>query len=220
MHHDIAASTLLAALAAVLVLRRRRPSPATSPTTGGRPSESGWGVSVTQQGNIAFVVMLRLRTRRRADVALRRCARATARTCGGHPGIRGTALSHDRPVARRPVRSGARSTAAPVGEHHVRGQRTSTARTLSVLRRRRATSTKTVQRLTFRNKDWSRHSTAAWTRANYRDCAPTFVPAFSVRRRPDRRRARRQRVPHVVRRQEGGVHVHRHVYAARPRRQA
>ena len=40
------------------------------------------------------------------------------------------------------------------------------------------TQTKTVQRLTFRYKDWSGLYRGV-ARANYRDCTSTFVPAFS-----------------------------------------
>lgn len=166
-------NTFLAVLAAVLACSA--PAIASNVTDHWwSPSESGWGASVTQQGNTAFIVIF-VYGPGGEPMWLSGDATRYGENNGGHPGFAGPLYRTSGPplggpfdpAAVKAVRVGSITfEAADVDRAHV---------SYSV---DGVNVTKTVQRLTFRNKDWSGIYRGV-ARANYRDCAPTFTPAFS-----------------------------------------
>ena len=153
---------------------------------------------------------VRPRTQRRADVADRRrdalrrstwkATPALPAPCTGRPG-RGTA---GRSTRRK-------STAVRVGS--VTFESTGVDSAILAYSIDNVQTIKTVSRLTFRYKDWCGLYRGVDARQLPRLRAE-FRARVLLRRRPHRRRARRRLVPDVVRRQEGGVHVHGHVHAS------
>ena len=137
------------------------------------PSESGWGVSITQQGDVAFFVMFVYG----AD-GKPMWVHATTNRYGAdmerNPGFAGPLYRtsgpwHGGPFDPAAVQSVQVGTLTfesngvdrAILEYTVDGVKT----------------TRTVQRLTFRNRDWSGIYRGVM-RANYNACAPDFVPAY------------------------------------------
>jgi hypothetical protein len=138
------------------------------------PAESGWGVSVTQQDDVAYIVMF-VYGPNGEPAWLSAAANRYGYRNGGHPGFAGTLYRMNGPWTGGPF-DPAKVDATPVGNV-----------TLESFDHDRATlaysvdgvsQTKTVQRLTFRYKDWSGLYRGV-ARANYRDCSPAFTPAFT-----------------------------------------
>lgn len=138
------------------------------------PSESGWGVSVTQQDDIAFIVLFvhgpsgqptwlqGVGTRYGYDMERNPgFAGPLYRTTGPwHGGSFDPAAVGTVQVGNVTFESNGTDSAAL--EYTVDGVRT----------------IKALRRLTFRQDDWSGLYFGA-VRAGYRACAPTFVPAFN-----------------------------------------
>ena len=138
------------------------------------PSESGWGVSVTQQDNVAFLVMF-VYGPSGEPMWLTSAANRYGYRVGGHPGFAGPLHRMSGPWHGGPF-DPAKVAGTPVGNLTFESfdhDRATLAYTIDGV-----SQTKTVQRLTFRFKDWSGLYRGV-ARANYRDCPPTFTPAFS-----------------------------------------
>lgn len=164
--------TVLAALAAAFFTAAAAASNVTDHWYA--PSESGWGVSVTQQGNVAFVVMF-VYGPNGEPTWLSAAANRYGSRVGGHPGFAGTLYRSNGPWHGGPF-DPANVNGTPVGNLTFESfdhDRATLAYSVDGV-----TQTKTVQRLTFRYKDWSGLYRGV-ARANYRDCTSTFVPAFS-----------------------------------------
>lgn len=136
-------------------------------------TESGWGVSVTHQGDVAFLVMFIYDTDGKPM-----WVHATAHRYGydmdRNPGFSGALHRtrgpwHGGPFETTPVLD------AQVGT--VFFESTGVDRATLEYTIDGVTTTKTVQRLTFRNRDWSGLYRGVM-RANYRGCTPEFVPAY------------------------------------------
>lgn len=138
------------------------------------PSESGWGVSVTHQGNVAFIVIFAYGPNGEPGWYAGDAARYGERM-GGHPGFAGTLYRMKGPWLGGPF-DPAKVAATPVGTVTFEAYDHDRATLLYTIDG--VTLAKTVQRLTFRYKDWSGVYRGV-ARANYRDCPPTFLPAFT-----------------------------------------
>lgn len=137
------------------------------------PSESGWGVSVTQQDEIAFIVFF-VYDQDGRPMWLHGTGTRYGYDMERNPGFAGPLYRTTGPwfggpfdpAAVQAVQVGtvtfeARGVDSAAIEYTVDGVKT----------------TKTVQRLTFRQQDWSGLYFGA-VRAGYRNCAPGFSPAF------------------------------------------
>ncbi|MFO1305287.1 MAG: hypothetical protein U1F54_16275 [Burkholderiales bacterium] len=138
------------------------------------PAESGWGVSVTHQGNVAFIVLFAYGQDGQPAWYAGDATRY-GECMGGHPGFAGTLYRMKGPWLGGPF-DPAKVDVTPVGtvtfesyEH----DRATLAYSIDGV-----SQSKTVQRLTFRYKNWSGLYRGV-ARANYRECAPTFTPAFT-----------------------------------------
>ena len=138
------------------------------------PAESGWGVSVTHQGNVAFIVLFAYGSDGEPAWYAGDAARYGERM-GGHPGFAGTLYRMKGPWLGGPF-DPAKVGATPAGS--VTFESYDYDRATLVYTIDSVTQSKTVQRLTFRHKDWTGLYRGV-ARANYRDCAPTFTPAFT-----------------------------------------
>ena len=138
------------------------------------PAESGWGVSVTQQDDVAFVVMF-VYGPSGEPTWLTAAANRYGYREGGHPGFAGPLHRMSGPPQGGPF-DPSKVSGTPVGNltfESYEHDRATLAYTIDGVSR-----TRTVQRLTFRHKDWSGLYRGV-ARANYRNCAPTFTPAFT-----------------------------------------
>ena len=137
------------------------------------PSESGWGLSVTQQDDVAFVVLFVYGPDGR-PVWLHGVGTRYGYDMERNPGFAGPLYRTTGPWFGGPFDAGT-VQAAPVGtvtfEAHG-SDRASIEYTVDGI-----TTTKTVQRLTFRQHDWSGLYFGS-VRAGYRACTPEFVPDF------------------------------------------
>jgi hypothetical protein len=136
------------------------------------PSESGWGLSVTHQGDTAFIVMF-VYGPDKASMWVSGTATRYGSTEGGHPGFAGPLYATNGPWHGGPFDPAA-VNAVRVGE--VTFESTDTNRAILVYSINGVSKSKIVERLTFRYADWSGlyHGAA---RFGYRNCAPGFVPA-------------------------------------------
>lgn len=138
------------------------------------PSESGWGMSVTQQGDTAFIVFF-------------------VYGADGKPlWLHGTATRYGFDMERNPGFAGPlyRTTgpwfggsfdpqdvrATPVGEVVFEAHGSDEAAVKYTVDG--IVTTRTVQRLTFRVRDWSGLYRGV-LRANYRGCAADFIPPYT-----------------------------------------
>jgi hypothetical protein len=138
------------------------------------PAESGWGASVTQQGDVAYVVLF-VYGPGGTPTWLASAAHRYGHRAGGHPGFAGPLYRMSGPFAGGPF-DPSKVSATPVGSLTFESfdhDRATLAYSVDGV-----SHDKTVQRLTFRYKDWSGLYRGV-ARANYRDCAPTFTPAFT-----------------------------------------
>jgi hypothetical protein len=136
-------------------------------------SESGWGLSVTQQEEVAFVVIFvygpngqplwltATTTRYGTDIA-------------GNPGFAGALYATSGPPQGGPF-DPAKVNAAPVGTVSFQAMSPTTA--MLEYTYNNATIRKNVRRFTFRNKNWTGTYRAA-LRANYDGCPADFTPPF------------------------------------------
>lgn len=138
------------------------------------PAESGWGLSVTQQEDIAFIVMF-VYDRTGAPTWFAGSAQRYGRDMQGNPGFAGQLYRTSGPWFGAPF-DPAKLTTAPAGSVTFEANGIDSA--ILAYSIDGVAVTKTVQRLTFRNKDWSGLYRGV-NRANYRACDPTFVPAFT-----------------------------------------
>ena len=138
------------------------------------PSESGWGVSVTHQGNVAFIVLFAYGQNGEPAWYAGDATRYGERV-GGHPGFAGTLYRIKGPWLGGPF-DPEQVKATPVG--NVTFESYDHDRAALAFSVDGVTQTKTVQRLTFRYKNWSGLYRGV-ARANYRDCSPAFTPAFT-----------------------------------------
>ncbi len=138
------------------------------------PSESGWGVSVTHQGNVAFIVLFAYGPDGQPAWYAGDATRYGERM-GGHPGFAGTLYRMRGPWLGGPF-DPSKVGATPVGSVTFESYDFDRATLLYSIDG--VTQTKTVQRLTFRYKNWSGLYRGV-ARATYRDCSPTFTPAFN-----------------------------------------
>ena len=138
------------------------------------PEESGWGVSVTQQDDVAFVVMFVYGPNGEPTWLVSAANRYGQRE-GGHPGFAGPLVRMNGPWHGGPF-DPAKVAGTPVGNLTFESydhDRATLAYSVDGV-----SQTKTVQRLTFRYRDWSGLYRGV-ARANYRNCAPGFTPAFA-----------------------------------------
>jgi hypothetical protein len=138
------------------------------------PAESGWGVSVTQQDDVAYVVMF-VYGPNGEPTWLASAANRYGHREGGHPGFAGTLHRMTGPSGGGPF-DPAKVTGTPVGSlvfESFDHDHATLAYSVDGVGH-----AKTVQRLTFRYKDWSGLYRGV-ARANYRDCAVGFTPAFT-----------------------------------------
>ncbi|MCC6196260.1 MAG: hypothetical protein IT518_17540, partial [Burkholderiales bacterium] len=138
------------------------------------PSEPGWGLSVTQQEGIAFVVLFAYGTTG-VPTWLVAQAQRYGQDMQGNPGFSGPLYRMSGPWLGGPV-DPAKVTAAPVGNLTFEANGVDSARLEYSVDGTQVA--KTVQRLTFRHKDWSGLYRGV-NRANYRNCSAEFVPAFT-----------------------------------------
>lgn len=168
-------STLVAAFAAFLAAFAVEPAKASNVTDHWwSPAESGWGVSVTHQGNVAFIVMF-VYGPQGEPMWLHGAATRYGETTGGHPGFAGPLYRTSGPWHGGPFDPGA-VDAVRVGD--VTFEASGIDRATLVYSVDGATVTKSVRRFTFRTRDWSGVYRGV-ARANYRDCAADFTPAFT-----------------------------------------
>lgn len=138
------------------------------------PSESGWGLSITQQKGIAFVVLFAYGSAGAPTWYVAQAQRY-GQDMQGNPGFSGPLYRMSGPWLGGPF-DPSRVTSAPVGNLTFEANGIDSAHLAYSVDDVQVT--KTVQRLTFRNKDWSGLYRGV-NRANYRECSPTFVPAFT-----------------------------------------
>ena len=202
-------------LALSLCLLVALPASAASPVNVGdhwwTEGESGWGLSITQQEDVAFVALYFY-----GATGSRRGTRR--RPCGMAPTHPATPDSPAR-CTGRPVRT----TAARSTRRRCRSRRSATWRSRPPAPRRPASSYARQRRQRDEGGDALHVPHEGLDRALPRRAARElprlrggFHTRLHLRRRPHRRRARRQQLPHVVRRQESGLHVHGHLRAERP----
>jgi hypothetical protein len=138
------------------------------------PNESGWGLSVTQQGEVAYVVLF-VYGPSGEPTWLASAANRYGYREGGHPGFAGPLYRMTGAPSGGPF-DPTKVSATPVGNLTFESfdhDRAALAYSVDGV-----SHTRTVQRLTFRYKDWSGLYRGV-ARANYRDCAVTFTPAFT-----------------------------------------
>lgn len=138
------------------------------------PEESGWGLSVTQQDDVAYVVMF-VYGPNGEPMWLASAANRYGYREGGHPGFAGTLHRMTGSPNGTPF-DPSKVSATPVGNLTFESfdhDRATLAYSVDGV-----SHTRTVQRLTFRYKDWSGLYRGV-ARANYRDCVGTFTPAFT-----------------------------------------
>ncbi len=136
-------------------------------------SESGWGLSVTQQEEIAFVVLF-VYGPSGAPLWLTATTTRFGIDAEGNPGFAGALYATSGPPQGGPF-DPTKVKATPVGT--VSLQATGPASATLQYTYNGATIKKNVRRFTFRDKDWTGIYRAA-LRANYFGCAADFTPAF------------------------------------------
>jgi hypothetical protein len=135
------------------------------------PSESGWGASVTQQADTAFIVMF-VYGASKEPMWLHAAATRYGTSEGGHPGFAGPLYRTSGPWHGGPFDPSA-VNAVRVGD--VTFEATETNRAILAYSVNGVATSKVVERLTFRYKDWSGLYRGV-ARFNYRDCAAQFTP--------------------------------------------
>jgi hypothetical protein len=136
--------------------------------------ESGWGLSITQQEEVAFVALYFYGADRQPTWYTATAARYGT-DASGNPGFAG-ALYRTTGPHHAGAFDPSQVQATPVGNLSFQTTSPTTAG-LSYDVNGVAVS-KVVTRFTFRTKDWTGLYRAV-QRANYRDCVPGFTPAFT-----------------------------------------
>lgn len=137
------------------------------------PLESGWGVSVTQQGDTAFIVFF-VYDANGKPVWLHATGTRGGFDMERNPFFAGPLYRTTGPSSNGPF-DASQVQAVQVGTviFEARGiDRAELEYTVDGVK-----TNKVVQRLTFRNRDWSGVYRGV-VRANYYSCAPDFVPAY------------------------------------------
>jgi hypothetical protein len=138
------------------------------------PSESGWGVSVTHQENVAFIAMF-VHGPDGEPMWLTGDATRYGADMEGNPGFAGPLYRTSGPWHGGPF-DPSKVSAVRVGS--VTFESTGVDSAILAYSIDNVQTIKTVSRLTFRTKDWSGLYRGV-NRANYRNCAPNFVPPFT-----------------------------------------
>lgn len=137
------------------------------------PLESGWGVSVTHQDDTAFLVFF-VYGKNGEPIWLHGTGTRGGLNMEGHPFFNGPLYRTSGPWHGGPFDS-SQVQAVQVGT--VTFEASGTDRATVEYTVDGVKTTKVVQRLTFRTRDWSGLYRGV-VRANYRACAPEFVPAY------------------------------------------
>jgi len=137
------------------------------------PLESGWGVSVTQQDDTAFIVFF-VHGKNGEPTWFHGTGTRGGHDMEGNPFFSGPLYRTSGPWHGGPFDS-SQAQAVQVGT--VIFEANAINRAVVEYTVDGVKTTKVVQRLTFRNRDWSGVYRGV-VRANYRACAPEFVPAF------------------------------------------
>ncbi len=138
------------------------------------PGESGWGLSVTHQDNIAYIVIFAYGSDRK-PLWLAATATRYGADMNGNPGFAGPLYVMSGPPLGG-VFDPAAVTGTPVGRAVL--QLDSPASASLHYDVNGLAVTKAVRRFTFRNHDW-RGTYRAVQRANYDNCTPGFEPTFN-----------------------------------------
>jgi hypothetical protein len=136
--------------------------------------ESGWGLSITQQDDIAFVALY-VYGDDRQPVWYTATGVRYGQDMAGNPGFQGALYRTTGPHHGGPFDPG-QVQGTPVGT--LTFEATGPARAILVYDVAGVQVTKAMTRFTFRVRDWTGLYRGV-QRANYRDCVPGFTPAFT-----------------------------------------